>query len=66
MAIGMPAITISDANKKYIEKLRKKIPVDNVPTIKDTMGFVLEFLETKESEFTSWLKNRAPRRGSKA
>ncbi len=62
MAIGMPAITISDANKKYIERLRKKIPVDNVPTIKDTMGLVLEFLETKEAEFTSWIKNKTPRR----
>jgi hypothetical protein len=62
----MPAITISEANKKYIERLRKKVPVDNVPTIKDTMGFVLEFLETKESEFTRWLKNRTLQRGSKA
>jgi hypothetical protein len=48
----MPAIAISEANKKYIERLRKKIPVDSVPTIKDTIGFVLEFVETKESEFT--------------
>lgn len=65
MIAGMPAITISDANKKYVERLRKKIPVDNVPTIKDTMGFVLEFLETKETEFTSWIKNKnkTPRRG---
>ncbi len=62
MGEGMAAITITDANKKYIERLRKKIPVDNVPTIKDTMGLVLEFLETKEAEFASWVKNKAPRR----
>jgi hypothetical protein len=61
MALGMPAITISDAKKKYIERLRKKIPLDTVPTVKDTVGFVLEFLETKEAEFTRWMKNKKGR-----
>ena len=52
----MPAVTLTDAKKRYVEKLRKKFPMEKVLTVKETMELILGFIETNESDFITWVK----------
>jgi hypothetical protein len=52
----MPTITVSENDKKYIEKLRKIMPLEKVPNIKKTIELILKYLERNEQDFLGWLK----------
>ncbi len=56
--LDVPTITVSEDDKKYIEKLRKKIPFDKVPFVKRTIELVLRFIEERESDFLKWVGER--------
>lgn len=51
-------MTVSEKNKRYLEKLRKIIPSDKVPSIKKTVGLVLDFVGEREVEFLNWIKEK--------
>lgn len=53
----MPAVTLSDADKRYVERLRKKFPMENVPTVKEAMELILEYVEAHETDFIAWVKS---------
>ena len=47
----MPTVLLSEADKKYLEQLRKKIKSESVPTLKATVGLVLKFIKFEEEKF---------------
>ncbi|MEM2174872.1 MAG: hypothetical protein QXI58_04540 [Candidatus Micrarchaeia archaeon] len=53
----MPTISINEESKKYLENLRRKIPMEEkVPTIKKTAELIFQFIKTREDEFVKWAK----------
>lgn len=56
----MPTVSINEESKKYLESLRKKIPLEEkVPTLKATTELVLRFIKFKEREFIDWAKEHS-------
>jgi len=54
----MPTVTVSENDKKYIEKLRKAMPLERVPSIKKTIELILKFVNESESDFLEWVRKR--------
>jgi hypothetical protein len=52
----MPTITVGEDDKRYIEKLRKMMPLDKVPSVKETIELILKYLERNEQDFINWVK----------
>ena len=54
----MPTVYLSEDSKNYLEKLRRRIPAEKVPTLKKTVGLGLEFIRDREEEFIEWVKEK--------
>jgi hypothetical protein len=55
----MPSISIDEESKKFLESLRRKIPMEEkVPTLKSTAELVVQFIKLKEQEFVDWAKKK--------
>jgi len=60
----MPAVTVSEKTRKYLDQLRKKAPLEKVPNLKRTVEIALDFIEDNEESFFAWIgdqENRAKR-----
>ena len=54
----LPTVYLSEESKNYLEKLRRKVPAEKVPTLKRTVGLSLEFIRDREEEFIDWVKEK--------
>lgn len=54
----MPTVTVSEKNRRYLEKLRTMVSLQRVPTIKKTVELVLVFIENNETDFVNWVKEK--------
>lgn len=52
----MPTISVNENDKKYIEKLRKIMPLEKVPNIKKTIELILMYIGKNEQDFLEWVK----------
>jgi len=60
----VPTITVSEDDKKCIEKLRKDMPLINskVPNVKKTIELMLKFVEERKSDFIQWTEKNGQER----
>ena len=56
----MPTATVSEDDMKYIERLRKDMPLvhNKVSSVKKTIELILRFVEEKRPEFMEWAEKK--------
>jgi hypothetical protein len=56
----VPAVTVSEDDMKYIERLRKDMPLvhNKMPSVKKTIELILRFVEERKSDFVQWTEKK--------
>jgi hypothetical protein len=56
----VPTATVSEDDMKYIERLRKDMPLvhNKVPSVKKTIELILRFVEEKKPDFMEWIEKK--------
>jgi hypothetical protein len=57
----LPTIAVDEATKKYLESLKKKLPTEEIPPMRELMSSIVAFIREKEDEFISRYNELKPK-----
>ena len=55
----MPTVSVSEDTKKYLDRIRRLAPRDNLPNLKEISDLVISFVKEHEKEFLDSIKEKS-------